>query len=346
MFNFIYKPCRKSCFAFSTAHCKTLELLWQDWIILPLSVNDSLPDVAEWFGFSATGLATLTFYLSISSIIFAFSATIIIKVPTLTGLTEGSLLQYYSPSRHPLILKSLVSEAIHTLLDPITRVYFLHWSEVISNDISNDFSPKLSPTSERQSLAVHNVLVLLYLHYRFPEIIEKDDLEKELFRIVGFDTVEKIMYGDELNLKEWRTIFEHLTKHTPEIFLIIDHIILTLTETPEQFDSKDFWISSAVPPIQKKEESQDILFFILNRKKGHTDPQSLKRQYHGADELSPHDLELEFTIRAFDDFVRIPKDTSLFLTEEKRQLIKLTTGILYQAQGFGSQSIQRILDLI
>ncbi|MBY9001339.1 MAG: hypothetical protein KGD64_10515 [Candidatus Heimdallarchaeota archaeon] len=290
-------------------------------------------DVAEWFGFSAEGLATLTFYLAISSIIFAFSATIIIKVPTLTGLTEGSLLQYYSASRHPFVLKSFISEAIYTLLDPITRVYFLQWSEIISNDICNDFSPKHSPTSERQSLAVHNVLVLLYLHYRFPEIIDKDNLEKELFRIVGFDTVEKIIYGDELNLKDWITIFEYFTKNSPEIFLIIDRIILTLTETPEQFDSKDFWISSAVPPIQKKEESQDILFFILNRKKGYTDPQRIKMSYHGADELSPHDLEIEFTIRAFDDFVTIPEDTSLFLTQELRQLIRLTTGILHQGTG-------------
>ena len=290
-------------------------------------------DVANLFGLSAAGLATLSFYLAISSIIFAFSATIIIKVPTLTGLTEGNLLKYYTASRHPFILKSFIFEVIHTLIDPITRVYFLQWSEIISNDINNDFAHKLSKPAEKSSLGLQNVLVLLYLHYRFPEIIDKDNLERELFRIVGFDSVEKIIYGDELDLNDWKSIFKHLTKYSPEIFLIVDRIILTLTKTPDQFDSKEFWISSAVPPIQKKEESQDILFFILNRKRNHPEPQKLKMNYQGADELSPHDMEIEFTIRAFDDFVTIPKDTSLFLTQDTRQLIRLTTGILHQGTG-------------
>jgi hypothetical protein len=158
-------------------------------------------------------------------------------------------------------------------------------------------------------------------------------LERELFRIVSFDSVEEVIYGNQLNLKDWKTIFEYLTKQTPEIFLIIDRIILTLTETPEQFDAKDFWVSSAVPPIQKKEESQNILFFILNRKASDPHPQKLEMNFSGADELSPRDLDIEFTIRAYDDFVTMPKNTSNFLTSEKRQLIKLTTGILYQGTG-------------
>lgn len=290
-------------------------------------------DVAQWFDVSQEGLSTLSFYLAISSIIFAFSATIIIKVPTLTGLTVGSLLQYYETTRHPFIIKSLISESISTLIDPITRVYFLQWSENIANDISADFAPNIKQKNEKSTLAVQNVLVLLYLHYRFPAIIDKDTLERELFRIVSFDSVEEIIYGDQLNLKDWKTIFEYLTKQTPEIFLIIDRIILTLTETPEQFDAKDFWISSAVPPIQKKEESQNILFFILNRKTSDPHPQKLEMNFSGADELSPRDLDIEFTIRAYDDYVTIPQDTSNFLTSEKRQLIKLTTGILYQGTG-------------
>ncbi|MCG3223231.1 MAG: hypothetical protein H7647_02105, partial [Candidatus Heimdallarchaeota archaeon] len=245
----------------------------------------------------------------------------------------GSLLQYYETTRHPFILKALISEGISTLIDPITRVYFLQWSEIIANDISDDFAPNLNQKTERPSLAVQNVLVLLYLHYRFPEIIDKDTLERELFRIVSFDSVEEVIYGNQLNLKDWKTIFEYLTKQTPEIFLIIDRIILTLTETPEQFDAKDFWISSAVPPIQKKEESQDILFFILNRKSSDTHPQKLEMNFSGADELSPRDLDIEFTIRAYEDFITIPQNTSNFLTSERRQLIRLTTGILYQGTG-------------
>jgi hypothetical protein len=106
-----------------------------------LSTHGSV-EVAQWFNVSAEGFATLAFYLAVSSIIFAFSATIIIKVPTLTGLAVGSLLQYYETTRHPFILKALISEGISTLIDPITRVYFLQWSEIIANDISDDFGKR------------------------------------------------------------------------------------------------------------------------------------------------------------------------------------------------------------
>ncbi len=288
---------------------------------------------ANAIGVSVSGTQILALYLSASMIIFSLAATIIIRVPTLTGLEVGSLVKYYNASRHPFILKSLVYDSIQTLLDPITRVYFLQWSEIIANDIIEDFAPKLKPSVERQPLAVQNVLVLLYLHYRLPDFMDKKYLKEELLRIVSSETANDIVKGKNLNLKVWKHIFSHFMKQSPEIFLIIDRIILTLRETPEVIDSKDFWISSAVPPTQKKEESQDIVFFILNRKESSRKEQLISMNYKGADDLSPHDLDIDFAIRSFDSFVTIPEDTSKFLTEEKRKMIRLVTGILYQGTG-------------
>jgi hypothetical protein len=285
---------------------------------------------ASVIGVSVSGAQTLALYLSASMIIFSLAATIIIRVPTLTGLEVGSLVRYYSASRHPVVLKSLVYDSIQTLLDPLTRVYFLQWSEIIANDIIEDFAPKLKPSKERQPLAVQNVLVLLYLHYRLSDLIDKKYLKEELLRIVSPETVDEILKGKNLDLKVWKNIFSHFMKQSPEIFLIIDRIILTLRETPEVIDSKDFWISSAVPPTQKKEESQDIVFFILNRRERDKKDQIISMTYKGADDLSPHDLDIDFPIRSYDSFVTIPQDTSKFLTEEKRKLVRLVTGILHQ----------------
>ncbi|NPD88157.1 MAG: hypothetical protein HGN29_05520 [Asgard group archaeon] len=285
---------------------------------------------ANVIGVSVLGTQTLALYLSASMIIFSLAATIIIRVPTLTGLEVGNLVRYYNASRHPVILKSLVYDSIQTLLDPLTRVYFLQWSEIIANDITADFAPKLKSSKERQPLAVQNVLVLLYLHFRLPNLIDKKYLKDELLRIVSSETVDEILKGKNLNLKVWKNIFSHFMKQSPEIFLIIDRIILTLRETPEVIDAKDFWISSAVPPTQKKEESQDLVFFILNRRERDKKDQIISMNYKGADDLSPHDLDIDFPVRSYDSFVSIPKDTSKFLTEEKRKLVRLVTGILYQ----------------
>jgi hypothetical protein len=288
---------------------------------------------ANIIGVSVSGTQTLALYLSASMIIFSLAATIIIRVPTLTGLEVGSLVKYYNASRHPFILNSLVYDSIQTLLDPLTRVYFIQWSEKIADDVVEDFAPNLQPSFDRLPLAVQNVLVLLYLHYRLPDFMDKKYLEKELLRIVTPETVKEILKGKNLNLKVWKHIFSHFMKQSPEIFLIIDRILLTLRETPEVIDSKDFWISSAVPPTQKKEESQDIVFFILNRKETSTREQTISMSYKGADDLSPHDMDIDFSIRAYDSFITIPEDTSKFLTEEKRLMIRLVTGILYQGTG-------------
>ncbi len=163
--------------------------------------------------------------------------------------------------------------------------------------------------------------------------MDKKYLESELLRIVSLETVHQILKGKNLNLKVWKHIFSHFMKQSPEIFLIIDRIILTLKETPEVIDSKEFWISSAVPPTQKKEESQDIVFFILNRKEASKKEQIVSMNFKGADDLSPHDLDIDFPIRSYDSFITIPKDTSRFMTEERRRMIRLATGILYQGTG-------------
>ncbi|MHA1199754.1 MAG: hypothetical protein ACTSQF_10540 [Candidatus Heimdallarchaeaceae archaeon] len=55
--------------------------------------------------------------------------------------------------------------------------------------------------------------------------------------------------------------------------------------------------------------------------------------YKGADDLSPHDIDLSFTINAYDQFVAIPEDTSEFLTDDKRQLVRLVTAILFTGTG-------------
>ncbi len=284
------------------------------------------------FALSEGNGKTLAIYISISCIIFAIAASIIIRVPTLTGLDVGGLVKYYRASRHPLILDMMIYDGIYTLLDPITRVRFSQWSEHISKEIVPEFATNLKPEKNRKPLAIQNVLVLLYLYYRFPKIFNKEFLKKELLRIIPASHTEDILKGKELNMKVWHDIFTHLSDQTPELFLIIDRIILTLTETPELVEAKDFWVISAVPPTQKKEEAQDIVFFILNRKDGSSD-QKVIMNYKGADDLSPHDIDLTFTINAFDQFVAIPEDTSEFLSEDKRQLVRLVTAILFTGTG-------------
>ena len=305
------------------------------WAIFTLSIW-GVENVAKFLNLSDSAtdsFSMISLYLSVSSMIFTIAAAIAIRIPSISGLKVGTMVKYYVASRHPYVLESLFSDSIYTLLDPITRVYFIKWCEKISDNLEFDFAPAIQPPVKRQRIAVQNILVLLYLHFRLPNVMDMDTLRDELLRIVPENKVDYIMEGEQLNIERWIDIFEHLTKETKEVFLIVDRIVLTLRETPEIIDSKDFWITSAVPPIQKKDETQDIVFLLFNLKKGDTDPQKITMRFNGADELSPHDFEIDFELIPYDDFVTIPKETDELLTEQKRLFVKLVTGILYQGTG-------------
>ncbi len=278
-------------------------------------------------------LATLNLYLSLSAILFTIAASIAIRIPSLTDMRSGSLLKFYDASRHTIILQSYLSDAIYTLLDPITRVDFLKWSDKITSRLNDDFAPNLNPSKNRPTLAVQNIITILYMHYRFPDLIPYELLLQELERIVPLEVVNEIIEENDLNLIVWKRIFKHLIKENADIFYIIDRIVLTLKQTPELMNSKPYWFTSAVPPTQKKDADQDIVFFVWNRNKNETIKPVITLKFTGADDLSPHDFELEFPINPYDDFITIPEGYSYYEKKDTRFLIKLVTGILYQGTG-------------
>lgn len=285
-----------------------------------------IPDKAE-------QLSNFIFYLSLSGMLFTIAASILIRIPPVTGISSGSLLPYYTPTRHPYVLNFYFYDAIYALLDPITRIEFLNWSDKIEKNMLDDFAPKIAPLRRRQLLATQNVLILLYLHFRMSEIIDKEYLLQELRRIVPGEIIESEIIHGKLNINVWKKNFKHFIKTNPDIFLIVDRIFLTLKENAEVIDQNKFWITSAVPPVQKLDSTQSIIFFVLNRNREYVVPKILTLYLAGSDAISPSELEFVFRIRGYDDFVTIPKDTSRLTTQERRNLVRLITGILYQGTG-------------
>ena len=293
-------------------------------------------------------IATLLLYLTMSGIIFSLAASIVIPIPKLASFKVGSLIDYYSPKRHPTILRFLVYDGIYNLLDPITRVSFIKWKRNIERHILDDFAPKLNneDKEERPKLAIQNILTLIYLNQRFPNFIDKETLWREVCRIIDKNAAKEYIYNGEFSIKVWKGIFKHLKKEIDDLFLIIDRIILTITHTPALLDEKAFWITSAIPPTQIQERAENLIFLVLNRK----DPnrfysesanaaevrdEDLTFEFYGADDLSPHDFSLKFKVRRYDEFVKLEKTYSLAASDpiEKHKIVRQVTGILYQSTG-------------
>ncbi|UJG43675.1 MAG: hypothetical protein K9W46_00485 [Candidatus Heimdallarchaeum endolithica] len=289
-------------------------------------------EFARFFNYiiSEEKLASLNLYLTLSFLFFTIAAALIFRIPSIADLRIGTLLKYYKPSRHKYVLNSYFHDAVFTLLDPITRIYFLKWSEKSVKELNEDFAPKIDFLIERKNLAVQNILILFYLHHRFPSLINFDILRSEIKRIIPEERIDNLFYKYEFNLETWKKIFSILLKKNRDLFLIIDRIIFTLKETPYVMNAKKYWFTSAVPPTQKKEESQDIIFFVWNRNKNPDYSPFISLSFVGADDLSPHDFEMSFKIRKYDDFILIPEDYDFDEKPDLRFLVKLVTGIIYQ----------------
>ncbi len=283
-----------------------------------------------------SGIAALTklsFYLAVSMLIFALSATIVIKIPPLLLISEGKLQSYYTAQRHPYVLRSYFYDTIYYLLDPVTRVYFFKWCKTIEESLTDHFAPNLQPQSDRSSLAVQNVLVLLYIHYRFSDLLDNKELDAEIARIIQEDKIDEIMNSKILNRKEWKKIFKNLENSGLENFLIIDRILLTLQETPQVIRQKKYWVVSSVSPTQTLNETKDILFFLLNSNPEQKEPAEITLDFKGGMSLLPGDFTINFNLSPYSDYIQIPADVEELKKDNNRLLIKMLTAILYQGTG-------------
>ncbi len=280
-------------------------------------------------------LLSLSLYLAVSMLIFVMAATIVIRVPPLLAMNEGKLFAYYEALRHPNVLNSYFYDSLYNLLDPVSRVELFKWCSAIRKSVVDDFAPNLQPRSDRAHLAVQNVLVFMYIHFRFPNIVDLPTLEKELKRIVTEDQVQAIIASKILNPKRWKMIFKNIEKNRLEHFLIIDRIILTLRETPEVIQQNKYWITSSVSPSQNLDETKDILFFLLNLDPSQTVPPEMTMDFKGGFNLSPGDFSFNFYLRPYSEYITsaMPKDKQELTKDNYRLLFKLLMAILYQGTG-------------
>jgi hypothetical protein len=218
--------------------------------------------------FTEDSLALLMIILGFSLILIAVGIAILITLPEKPTLVPGALLKYYEPTTLPTQIDNFLSDSIIGFLDPITRTKWDEWKNYIANHLKPSFFTD-QESETRPQIAREKILLLAYLNVEYPDTINQEVIHRELLEIL--DSNESIIglmegKGSKITWKVLQEIMREVEKEAPEIFEIIDRLIVTLRDDLKVFKDKDIFITVTDPnTVSVTRHPFRILVFILNK---------------------------------------------------------------------------------
>lgn len=207
--------------------------------------------------------------LAISLILIAIGILILLSLPEKPALVPGALLKYYYPTTIPSQIDNFLSDSIFPFLDPITRMRWDEWGEYILNNLDSAFEPEEDPQT-RLEIAREKILLFAYLSRSMPEAVRFDDVVRpelgELF--ASEEALDGLFAGKDSGIT-WAVlsdIIKQVAKLAPEIFDVVDRIIVELKDNLSSFKESDLWITVAAPTtVMGNINPFRILVFMLNK---------------------------------------------------------------------------------
>ncbi len=263
-------------------------------------------------------LSTTMVLIAISLVLIAIGIALLLVMPEKPALQPGALMKYYYPSSIATTIDNFLSDTIFSFLDPITRLKWDDFSNQVARSLHPMFYPEEDPTT-RLELAREKILLLAYLEKSIPRLFSREIVNDELQEI--FETEEKLkeFYEGKNSGISWEVIFEILhdvEKEIPEVFDIINRIIIELKDNLLAFKQKNIVIMVAAPEtIQGNRNPFRILVFMLNndleRFNETKRPVAVKLKAEGSDDVDEYPLELdeaEVYIDSEDELPVVSKD--------------------------------------
>jgi hypothetical protein len=200
----------------------------------------------------------------------AIGISLLISLPDAPALVPGSLMQYFSPVSLPSQIDNFLSDTIVPFFDPITRFRFDEFSNFILKNLHPEFELNEDDTT-RLEIAREKILLFAYLNLSMTEVISIENTKKELSEMFSSpDIVDRLFAGDESGIT-WEILLEiikKVNKISPEIFQVIDRLIVHLQENLKEFKEKDMFVTITAPAIVYGNlDPFRIMVFMLNNNK-------------------------------------------------------------------------------
>ena len=206
--------------------------------------------------------------IGIGLILIAIGIALVLRLPEKPVLTPGALMNYYLPTNFPLQLDNFLSDAIYAFLDPVTKMQWDEWTQYISENLNSKFDPEEDPVT-RVETAREKILLLAYVFLTMPETITDKILQSELNEIFKDQRALEGFFQGKNSTISWNIIIHiiKIVKRTgPEIFQVVDRLIVDLTNNLEKFEQQDLWVTITAPStVIGNIGPFRMVVFILNR---------------------------------------------------------------------------------
>lgn len=203
-------------------------------------------------------------------VLIAIGMWLLLKIPDKPAFQPGAMLKYYTPKSVPMSLDNLLSDSILSFLDPITRIKMDEWTESIRVSL-NPYFESLSDETTRLERAREKILLLFYLKNRVSALLTEEIFITELKEVLLEEKVNDFLEGKDSGIDSTiiEDVFERLTTQIPEVFKVIDRLLIDLVDNLKAFrDNKDIWVSVSTPDIvYGNQDPFRILIFALNKDK-------------------------------------------------------------------------------
>ncbi len=206
--------------------------------------------------------------LSFALALVAIGITTLIRVPKKPAFHPGGLIGFYKPTRIPAILDNFLTDSTLAYLDPATRLRFDEWTAAIKTNLKEDYEASYDLTT-RTERAREKILLLTYLMERFPDVMTKEIYKNEIEEIILTDGIESFLatgMDSGISAEVLGKIIKLLIKEIPEIFEVVDQIIVALVENLEDFKEKDLFVRIGCPATHiGTVKPLRVLTFVLNK---------------------------------------------------------------------------------
>ncbi|MFX1515748.1 MAG: hypothetical protein ACFFC6_05520 [Promethearchaeota archaeon] len=207
---------------------------------------------------------------AIGLVLIAIGMWLLLKIPDKPAFEPGAMLRYYTPKSVPMSLDNLLSDAMLSFLDPITRIKIDEWTESIRISLNPYFEP-LADETTRLERAQEKILLMYYLKNRVSALLTEDIFLNELKEVLVEEKITDFLEGKDSGIDSGiiEEVFERLDTQIPEVFKVIDRLLIDLVDNLKAFrDNKDIWVSISTPDIvYGNQDPFRILVFALNKDK-------------------------------------------------------------------------------
>ena len=205
---------------------------------------------------------------AISLIIIAIGISLLKRIPDAPALIPGSLMKYYNPVALPSQIDNFLSDTLFPFLDPITRTKWDEWGQFVLDNLNNSFERDEDPQTKLE-IAREKILLFDYLNLAMPGAVNEENTKKELAEMFTSPTiVDRVFQGENSGIT-WPILLEimkKVQKKAPEIFDVIDRIIIELSDNLKSFKSSEMYITTtAHSKVTGNTRPFRILVFMLNK---------------------------------------------------------------------------------